>query len=116
MRLLLADPWYYSYTHQTFQGFYFLSKDISHGFPYWTQQNYNHAIWYQRSVGWTVGNKEYLGQYYPGIIGPNNVTAWPTLISDGYQYFDGSYWQPAILTHEVIFEDCKYLNVKRFDM
>ena len=115
MRLILTDASSYSSAHEKFQGFYFLSKDNSYGFPYWTQQNDNHAIWYQRSMGWTVGNEEFLGQDYPGIIGPNNVTAWPTLISDGYQYFDGSYWQPAILNHQVIFEDCKYFNVKRFE-
>ena len=97
--------------HQTKEGSYILATNTSNGYPYWKQQDGNNAIWFQKSwhTGWRVGHVDNLGHnYYFGIIGPINITAWPTLISEGYKFYNGSYWQPASGT-DVILEDCKFL-------
>ena len=80
------------------EGFYYLAKDNFNGFPYWKQRDSYNAIWFRDSWhrGWTVD----------GIIGPNDITAWPTQISDGYKYWDGYKWQLAMST-ELTVIDCE---------
>ena len=91
----------------TVEGFYHLEKDNFDGFPYWKQENGDNAIWFQKSGrrAWTIGHEDYLGQDYDGIIiGPNDITTWPTQISEGFKYWDGSNWQ----SNDILFEECKY--------
>ena len=95
--------------HSSKESYYYLEKDNLNGFPYWKQSNGDNAIWFQKSwyIGWTVGNEDYLGQDYNGIIGPNHVTAWPSQILSGYKYWDDSEWKNAEV-YSILFEDCKY--------
>lgn len=97
-------------THQsTTEGYYLLAANNSNGYPYWKQINGDYAIWFQISshTGWTVGDRDFLGQDYSGaIIGPNDFTVWPNMISDVYHYWDGSNYQKAS-TSEIVFQECK---------
>ena len=88
------------------EGNYHLAIDNVNGFPYWKQDDGYNAIWFHNSwyKGWTVGNKNYLGQDYNGIIGPNEVTTWPSQILSGYKYWDDSEWKNV---DSISFEDCK---------
>ena len=97
---LSVNDYYYT------EGYYYLANGIVNGFPYWKQDKGEIAIWFQKS--WTVGNEDNLGQDYNGIIGPNEVTAWPSQIISGYNY-----WQPYysewknVEEFGILFEDCK---------
>ena len=90
------------------EGNYYLANENLNGFPYWKQSNGDNAIWFQKSwyVGWTVGNEDYLGQDYNGIIGPNDVTAWPSQTSSGYKYWHDDEWK-NVEEDGILFEDCK---------
>ena len=90
------------------EGIYYLSTDNINGFPYWKQKSDDNAIWFQKSwyVGWTVGNEDYLGQDYNGIIEPNDVTAWPSQILSGFKYWHDSEWK-NVEEDSILFEDCK---------
>ena len=90
------------------EGHYYLAIDNVNGFPYWKQDDGYNAIWFQKSwyIGWTVGEKNYLGQDYNGIIGPNDVTAWPSQIFSGYKYWHDYEWK-NVEEDSVSFEDCK---------
>ena len=90
------------------EGHYYLAIDNVNGFPYWKQDDGYNAIWFQKSwyIGWTVGNENYLGRDYNGIIGPNEVTAWPSQTSSGYKYWHDSEWK-NVEEDSISFEDCK---------
>ena len=111
MQLLLQGN--VNINHSDTRGYYLLSHDNVNGFPYWNQQNGNNAIWFQKSIysGWTLGLKDFLGQKYSGVIGPDGITAWPRLISNGYSYWDGLAWQ-SNFSNDVTFEECKYAITK----
>ena len=89
-------------------GFYYLANDNLNGFPYWKQDNGDNAIWFHKSwyVGWTVGNEDYLGQDYNGIIGPDDVTTWPSQTLSDYKYWHDSEWK-NVEEDSISFEDCK---------
>ena len=94
--------------HYTTQGYYLLAESNLNGYPYWIQQYGDNAIWLTKSwySGWTVGHEDYLGQDYSGIIGPNEIFEWPSLISDGFKYWNGAVWKTAS-SNLIIFEECK---------
>ena len=106
MNLILAG--HVLSAHATKQGYYYLEKEKSNGFPYWKQQNGSHAIWFQKSWynGWTIGDIDSLGQDYDGIIGPHDVSKWPMLIPEGFKFWNVSNWQSATKS-DLAFEDCK---------
>ena len=90
------------------EGNYYLANDNLNGFPYWKQDNGDNAIWFQKTwyIGWTVGNENYLGQDYNGIIGPNYVYLWPSRTLSGYKYWHDSEWK-NVEEDSLLFEDCK---------
>ena len=96
----------------TIIGMYYLAKDNFNGFPYWEQDDGANVIGFQKSwhTGWAVGHKHYLGLDNPSMIGPNEVTTWPTNISYGFKYWDGTEWQSAEEESSMVFEDCKYFE------
>ena len=96
------------------QGFYSLAKENINGLPYWKQTYGDHAVWFRKSwySGWTVGHEYSLGHDYPGIIGPDDTTAWPTQIFNGYKYWDGTTWYPTTAT-DVIFKSCKFIYCEK---
>ena len=96
------------------EGNYYLANENLNGFPYWKQDNGDNAIWFHKSwyEGWTVGNEDYLGQDYNGIIGPNDVTAWPSKTLGDYNYWHYSEWK-HVEEDDIFFEDCK-CNIHTF--
>ena len=53
-----------------------------------------------------MGNENYLGQDYSGIIGPNHVYLWPSRTLGGYKYWHDSEWK-NVEEDSLLFEDCK---------
>ena len=106
MRLVLSGTVKNKYS--SIEGNYYLANDNFNGFSYWKQDNGDNAIWFHKSwyVGWTVGNKNYLGQDYNVITGPHGVTTWPSQTISGYKYWHDSEWK-NVEEDSISFEDCK---------
>ena len=63
---------------------------------YWVHRCGHSAIWWSNECSsWCVGVFEKLGSKFAGIVGPYFKRKWPTLITDGWKYSDGSNWIDA---------------------
>ena len=94
--------------HSSRQGNYTLAEGLVEGFPYWNQQDGEHAIWKSPFVSrWLLGWKGMLGTTWAYMFVRMFSKVWPTQILGGYHYAKSQSWHHAS-SNDVQLKDCKY--------
>ena len=100
-------------------GTYLFQEGKTNEKNYWVHQNNHTAIWWDKKFEkWKIGFFKDLGSSAAFIKGPSNNDNPPTLITEGWKYYDGSDW-PKAEENDVIFEDwsnakSKFLKDKNY--
>lgn len=77
-------------------GIYSKGNGTINGHPYWVYEKGEDAIWMDKvDSDWNVGAKSDLGSRIRGIEGPSGKDKYPTQVTKGWRFFDGTIWHEA---------------------
>ena len=96
----------------SYGGTYLLQEGKTNEKNYWIHQSKDSAIWWDKvNDKWNIGTPKNLGSSTSAIKGPFNNDSLPSLINEGWKYWDGSDWQKS--EENDVKEEDKMSNVEK---